>query len=96
MNDTQIQTINRPGWQTTEFWLSLAAIVCGALINSGLLPEAHPAAQVVGMIAVILGALGYTGGRVAIKRAAAAVVRPNAVSKSNPDRTPPPTNPALE
>lgn len=53
----------KPGWKTTEFWLSLAAMLVGAVVASGVVPEAGPWSQVVGIIAGVLGALGYTVSR---------------------------------
>lgn len=52
----------KPGYKTTEFWLSLAAVVVGAIMSSGLLDiiDGSVDDQIVGIIATILGALGYT------------------------------------
>lgn len=61
----------KSGIRTTEFWLSFLAVALGAFLNSGILVNTHPAVQVAGMIAVILGSLGYGAGRVAVKRATA-------------------------
>lgn len=58
----------KPGYQTTEFWLSLAAILVGAVVSSGIVPETGPYAQVVGLITSVLGGLGYTVSRTMIKK----------------------------
>jgi len=51
--------MKKPGYKTTEFWLTLAAILVGALLASGVLPTDGTWVKVVGMAASILGALGY-------------------------------------
>jgi uncharacterized membrane protein YebE (DUF533 family) len=62
----------KPGWKTTEFWLSLAAMIVGALLASGALADGSTAAKVVGTIASVLGALGYTANRMMVKGKTAA------------------------
>jgi len=59
----------KPGWKTTEFWLSLLAVVLGALLTSGLLADGSQAIRIVGLGATVLGALGYTGARAMLKKA---------------------------
>ena len=52
----------KPGYKTTEFWLSFAAMLIGAIMGSGLLDviQGQVDDQIIGIIATILGALGYT------------------------------------
>jgi hypothetical protein len=60
------------GYQTSEFWLSLFAMLIGAVMASGLLAlPGTPAwtVQIVGIIASILGGLGYTVPRAMLKSA---------------------------
>lgn len=57
---------NRAGNQTTEFWLSLAAIVLGAL---AAVFSSNPYAQVGGIVAASLSAGVYSHGRAKIKSA---------------------------
>jgi hypothetical protein len=57
----------RPGWKTSEFWLSTAAQVLGAVMASGAVPGGV-VAQIAGAALAALSALGYTAGRVAVKR----------------------------
>jgi len=60
----------KPGYKTTEFWLSLAAILVGAVMASGVmdgLGQDHWAIKVVGLVASVLGALGYTAARGFVK-----------------------------
>jgi len=57
----------KSGYKTTEFWLTLLAILLGAFVASGLLPTEHVAIKVAGMVTTVLAALGYTLGRVSAK-----------------------------
>lgn len=52
-----------PGFKTTEFWLSLAATILGALMSSGLLADGTTAMRIAGVVAIVLGTLGYTVSR---------------------------------
>jgi len=60
----------KPGYKTTEFWLSLAATLLGFLMASGLL-DAVPAEswinKLVGGIVTVLAALGYSASRAKVK-----------------------------
>ena len=53
----------KPGYKTTEFWMSTAALICGVLLSSGVIGESGLAAQIVGGIMSTLAALGYTASR---------------------------------
>jgi hypothetical protein len=59
----------KPGYKTTEFWLSLLAILVGAVIASGVIsPDGTgTAAKIVGGLVTLLGALGYTVQRTTLK-----------------------------
>ena len=57
----------KPGWKTTEFWLSLAAVICGALVAGDVISETSTIGKAVGAIISVLGALGYTASRTAVK-----------------------------
>jgi hypothetical protein len=57
----------KPGWKTTEFWLSFFALILGAAMASGALPETGMAQQIVGGVLAILAQLGYTAARNTIK-----------------------------
>jgi len=48
---------SKPGYKTTEFWLSLASIILGVVMSSGAV---DPNNKALGLAASILGALGYT------------------------------------
>lgn len=60
----------KPGYQTTEFWLSTAATLVGLLIASGIVPTTGTWPQIVGLITGVLSALGYTVSRGNVKAAA--------------------------
>lgn len=65
-------TQTKPGWQTTEFWLTLAAELLGLLLLSGVLnplPEDHWVRVVVGGALTVLAALGYQASRTKVKAA---------------------------
>ena len=59
----------KPGYKTTEFWLSAAATVVGLAIASGIVPTSGTWPQIVGLVTGVLGALGYTVSRTAVKNA---------------------------
>ena len=62
---------HRPGYKTTEFYLSLLATLIGALLASGIFndadPSGHKVLQIAGMVASVLGAMGYTVSRGFVK-----------------------------
>ena len=59
--------VQSKGWRTSEFWLSLAAILCGALIAGDVVSESSTVGKAVGAVISVLGALGYTASRTAVK-----------------------------
>jgi len=63
--------MSKPGYKTTEFWLSTAAMLLGTLFASGLLVEGSPVMKVAGLVATALGAVGYTVVRGSVKKAEA-------------------------
>lgn len=62
------QSDPKPGYKTTEFWLSTAACLVGAVVASGVVPSESAGERVLGLIIAVLSALGYTGSRLALKR----------------------------
>lgn len=50
----------KPAWKTSEFWLSIAAAVVSALYASGVVSAGGTAERVVGVVAMVLTALGYS------------------------------------
>ena len=67
MNET-IST--RPGYKTTEFWLSLLATLLGFLLASGAMDgvaEESWIARLVGGAVAVLASLGYSASRAKVK-----------------------------
>ena len=62
-------TTVKPGFKTTEFWLSAAATLVGLAIASGIVPTSGTWPQIVGLVTGVLGAMGYTISRTAVKNA---------------------------
>lgn len=58
----------KPGYKTTEFWISLAACALGGFVASGVLPEESVWMQLAGMGLTALSALGYTVSRWVVKK----------------------------
>jgi hypothetical protein len=59
----------KPGWKTTEFWLTLAAVVIAAIGSTplGLETEFPIVAKCLSVAMAVLAALGYTGARALVK-----------------------------
>jgi hypothetical protein len=57
----------KPGYKTTEFWLSALAMILGLVGASGAVPEGGIAAQIIGGTLAILAQLGYTAARAQVK-----------------------------
>ena len=58
---------SKPGYKTTEFYLSLLAIICGAILTSGIVSDTGTVAKIVGGVLSVLAALGYTASRTVVK-----------------------------
>lgn len=58
----------KPGFKTTEFWLSSLAMVLGVVLASGAIPEGGMAGQIVGGVLSVLASLGYTASRTQVKK----------------------------
>ena len=63
----QAQPKKRPGFKTSEFWLSSTATILGIALASGLIADGGTAAQIVGGALSILASLGYTASRTQVK-----------------------------
>ena len=57
----------KPGYKTTEFWLTLAALLLTALYASGAVSDTTNVGKVIALVSGVLGSLGYTVGRSMIK-----------------------------
>jgi len=62
----------KPGYKSTEFYMSMAAVVIGAVASSGILEDDSALTKVVGLVMAALVALGYTGSRLTLKKLDAA------------------------
>jgi hypothetical protein len=49
----------KKAWKTTEFWLSGAAVIVGALMASGVFSDGSTSAKMAGIAASLLGSMGY-------------------------------------
>ena len=57
------------GWKTSEFWLSLMAVIVTYLIASGDFGGEYPwLAKALTVAAAVLASLGYTASRAVVKR----------------------------
>jgi len=63
----------KPGYKTTEFWMSATAIIFGGILASGVVPTEGSVAQIFGAVQACLVSLGYTGARMALKKAVSTV-----------------------
>jgi len=59
----------KPGYKTTEFWLSLLAIVLGVLLASGYIGDETGTGKALAFAASALTALGYNISRGMVKKA---------------------------
>jgi len=63
------ETPRKPGYKTSEFWLSLIYIVIGSLIASGFIGSESMGGKVLAFAASALAALGYSISRGIVKKA---------------------------
>ncbi len=57
----------KPGWKTSEFWITLVVMLLGAFMASGAVVDGHWSLQLVGLAVAGLKASGYTSGRAKVK-----------------------------
>lgn len=62
-DETTTTPVVKPGYKTTEFWLSTVAVIVGLVMASGAIVEGSQAAQIAGFIASALAAMGYSYSR---------------------------------
>ena len=62
------KTETKPGFKTTEFYMSLAAMVVGALVASDVFSEGRTGMKITALVSSALVARGYTGARMNIKK----------------------------
>ncbi len=59
----------KPGYKTTEFWLTCAADVFGMVMASGVIAGDSIVAKAIGIGVMVLATLGYTAARAWTKAA---------------------------
>jgi hypothetical protein len=52
-------TSEKPAWKTTEFWLTAASVVLGALLSAEVFSQESMAAKILGGAVALLAALGF-------------------------------------
>ena len=59
----------KPGYKTTEFWLTTVCTICGLLYASGVVaPDgADGMSKAVALVASVLSAMGYNASRAKVK-----------------------------
>ena len=60
-------TVVKPGYKTTEFWMTAGAAVVGLAIASGLVPDTGVWPKVVALVVSAFAAMGYTVSRTVVK-----------------------------
>ena len=64
--DTTGTTV-KPGYKTTEFWMTAGATVVGLAIASGIVPDTGVWPKVVALVISAFAAMGYTVSRTSVK-----------------------------
>ena len=64
--DTTGTTV-KPGYKTTEFWMTAGATVVGLAIASGIVPDTGVWPKIVALVISAFAAMGYTVSRTAVK-----------------------------
>lgn len=62
MNET------KAGYKTTEFWLSVVAVIVGGITTAGVFSEGTSGEKITALVTSALVALGYTGARLNLKK----------------------------
>jgi len=79
--NVEASVVEKPGYKTTEFWLSSVAMFLGTLMASGVfdtLPADSWIAKLVGGVVVALSGLGYTASRARAKSGLREVLKTDA------------------
>lgn len=53
----------KPGWRTTEFWVTIFAMALCACETSGAFPPDSGQGRILALVGAVLSAAGYTGAR---------------------------------
>jgi hypothetical protein len=57
----------KPGYKTTEFWMSAGATLVGLAIASGIVPDTGMWPKIVALVVAAFSAMGYTVSRTNVK-----------------------------
>lgn len=58
----------KPGYKTTEFWLSVAASLVGFAFAANIFPSESAGEKFLGLAAMVLASLGYSVSRSIVKK----------------------------
>ena len=61
----------KPGWKTSEFWISIIATIAGLVLMSGVAEDGGIVSTICGAVLTLAAQLGYTGARTLAKAAEA-------------------------
>ena len=59
---------DKPGFKTTEWWISVVVVAATLFLSSGAVGDTSPVTKIVGLVVSGLTALGYGWGRVSLKK----------------------------
>lgn len=74
-----------PGYKTTEFWLSLAAMIVGTLLAAGVFGEGDTAYKILAFVGATLASFGYSYSRGRVKSAETFASLPSPKTEATPD-----------
>lgn len=60
----------KPGWKTSECWLTMAMHMITAFLASGMLPDTHWTMKLAAVVSSGFAQFGYTNGRTKLKLSA--------------------------
>jgi len=63
------EPVIKPGYKTSEFWLSAVASIIGLVMASGAIESGSSYDKAVGLVVTVLAAMGYTASRATVKKA---------------------------
>lgn len=66
MADTDTPPV-KPGYATTEFWLTAVVTLIGLLVASGAIPTESSWGKLLGLAASALASMGYSASRATVK-----------------------------
>lgn len=72
----------KPGWRTSEFWITLTVLIVAAIASSGAVGEESGFGKLLLGVLALAQTLGYTAGRAFVKNAGAKAVVGDALGKA--------------